>query len=123
MASVEEDLDGGNGPTNGDGAAVERRRQRSRRGADLIPRDVHDRMTAGVVVVTGICGRLGRRVARFLHRERAVVGLDRRPFTDRPKDIEHYQIDLRRKKVKEVFRNRQVSALVHLGVSDNEAAE
>jgi UDP-glucose 4-epimerase len=111
-----EDLDGPGGPTNGDGAGGERRRQRSRRGADLIPRDVHERMTAGVVVVTGICGRLGRRVARFLHRERAVIGLDRRPFTDRPKDIEHYQIDLRRKKVKEIFRNRQVSALVHLGV-------
>jgi UDP-glucose 4-epimerase len=100
---------------NGDGAALERRR-RSRRGSDFMPRDLHERMTSGVVVVTGICGRLGRRVARFLHRERAVVGLDRRPFGDRPKDIEHYQIDLRRKKVKDVFRNRQVSALVHLGV-------
>ena len=100
---------------NGDGAAHERRR-RSRRGSDLMPRDLHERMTSGVVVVTGICGRLGRRVARFLHRERTVVGLDRRPFGDRPKDIEHYQIDLRRKKVKDVFRNRQVSALVHLGV-------
>jgi UDP-glucose 4-epimerase len=100
---------------NGDGASAERLR-RSPRGSDLMPRDLHDRMTSGVVVVTGICGRLGRRVARFLHRERTVIGLDRRPFTDRPKDIEHYQIDLRRKKVKDVFRNRQISALVHLGV-------
>jgi UDP-glucose 4-epimerase len=100
---------------NGDSAALERRR-RSRRGSDLMPRDLHERMTSGVVVVTGICGRLGRRVARFLHRDRTVVGLDRRPFGDRPKDIEHFQIDLRRKKVKDVFRNQQVSALVHLGV-------
>jgi len=73
-------------------------------------------MTNGAVVVTGICGRLGKRVARFLHRERGVIGLDRRPFPERPKDIEHYQIDLRRKKAKDVFRNRKIAALVHLGV-------
>jgi len=71
--------------------------------------------SGGSVVITGICGRLGKRLARFLHRERTVVGLDRRPFPDRPKDIEHFEIDLRRKKAKEVFRGG-VSALVHLGI-------
>jgi UDP-glucose 4-epimerase len=103
-------------PSNGDGASAERRRRWSRRSADLIPRELHERMITGDVIVTGICGRLGRRVARLLHRERSVVGLDRRPFPDRPKDIEHFQIDLRRKKTKEVFRNRNIAALVHLGV-------
>jgi len=89
---------------------------RPRRSAELVPPEMLDRMTKGAVVVTGICGRLGRRVARTLHRERGVIGLDRRTFPDKPKDIEHHQIDLRRKKAKEVFRNRQISALVHLGV-------
>lgn len=70
----------------------------------------------GTVVVTGICGRLGKGVARALHRTRTVVGVDRRPFADRPKDIEHVQIDLRRKKLKDVFRARQIDAIVHLGV-------
>ncbi len=71
---------------------------------------------AGAVVVTGICGRLGMRLARALHRDRRVVGVDRRPFADKPKDIEHAQVDIRRKKLKDVFRAGDISAVVHLGV-------
>src|SRR5687767_6337127 len=52
------------------------------------------------VVITGIVGRLGRRLARRLHRERRVIGIDRRPFEGRPKDIEHHQIDIRRKRTR-----------------------
>ena len=70
----------------------------------------------GAVVITGICGRLGKGVARVLHRERRVVGVDRRPFADKPKDVEHRQIDVRRKKLKDVFRSGDVQAVVHLGV-------
>jgi UDP-glucose 4-epimerase len=70
----------------------------------------------GAVVITGICGRLGKGVARVLHRERRVVGVDRRPFPDKPKDVEHRQIDVRRKKLKDVFRSGDVRAVVHLGV-------
>jgi UDP-glucose 4-epimerase len=66
--------------------------------------------------VTGICGRLGKRVARVLHRERKVIGVDRRPFPDKPKDIDHAQLDIRRKKLKDVFRTGDVAAVVHLGV-------
>jgi len=68
------------------------------------------------VVITGICGRLGRRLARRLHRVRPVHGLDRRPFPDKPKDVEHHEIDLRRKKARDIFRRGDVGALVHLGV-------
>jgi UDP-glucose 4-epimerase len=70
----------------------------------------------GAVVITGICGRLGKGLARVLHRDRRVIGVDRRPFSDKPKDIEHRQIDVRRKKLKDVFRAGDVSAVVHLGV-------
>jgi UDP-glucose 4-epimerase len=56
------------------------------------------------VVVTGICGRLGRRVCRALHREGRVIGIDRRAFPDKPKDVEHFQVDIRRKKTQDVFR-------------------
>lgn len=53
--------------------------------------------TDAPIVITGICGRLGKRLARVLHRERPVIGVDRRPFADKPKDILHAQLDLRRK--------------------------
>jgi UDP-glucose 4-epimerase len=74
--------------------------------------DVHDRP----VLITGICGRLGRRLARRLHRELPVIGIDRRDFPGRPKDIEHYKFDIRRKKTQDVFRQHQLAAVVHLGV-------
>lgn len=70
----------------------------------------------GAILVTGICGRLGKLLARELHRTDRVVGVDRRPFSDRPKDIEHHQIDMRRKKMKDIFRTRNIAAVVHLGV-------
>jgi UDP-glucose 4-epimerase len=68
------------------------------------------------VVVTGVCGRLGRGLVRRLHRDRTVVGVDRRPFPDKPKDIEHRELDMRRTKLKDVFRLGNVAAVVHLGV-------
>jgi UDP-glucose 4-epimerase len=70
------------------------------------------------VVVTGIAGRLGRVVARRLHRDPrfSLVGLDRRPFLGKPRDVEHHQVDLRSKKARDVFRAGDVAALVHLGL-------
>lgn len=70
------------------------------------------------VVITGIAGRLGRLLARRLHRDGRlqVSGIDRRPFVGRPKDIEHIQVDLRSKKAADVFRAGGISGLVHMGV-------
>lgn len=70
------------------------------------------------IVITGMSGRLGRVVARRLHRDErhALIGLDRRPFPGRPKDIEHHQVDLRSKKARDVFRAGDVHALVHIGL-------
>jgi UDP-glucose 4-epimerase len=69
------------------------------------------------IVITGVAGRLGRLVARRLHRDpnTRVVGIDRRPFPDRPKDVDHHQVDIRSKKARDIFR-RGVDALVHMGV-------
>jgi UDP-glucose 4-epimerase len=67
------------------------------------------------VLITGICGRLGRLVARRLHRSTSVVGIDRRAFEGKPKDIVHYQVDIRRKKTRDVLRAGEVDTLVHLG--------
>jgi UDP-glucose 4-epimerase len=73
------------------------------------------------IVITGIAGRLGRLLARRLHRDgrMQVIGIDRRPFHGRPKDIEHVQVDLRNKKARDVFRGGDVAALVHMGVMHN----
>lgn len=69
-----------------------------------------------MVVVTGISGNLGRVVAKLLHRTHRVAGIDRRPFVGKPKDVEHFQIDLRKKKTEDVFRKLPVKAIVHMGI-------
>ncbi|MBI3073391.1 MAG: SDR family oxidoreductase [Deltaproteobacteria bacterium] len=68
------------------------------------------------VVVTGISGRLGKLLAKRLHRTERVIGIDRRPFEDRPRDIEHHRIDIRRKRCEEIFRHNPVKAVVHLNI-------
>jgi UDP-glucose 4-epimerase len=70
----------------------------------------------GTIIVTGACGRLGKRVVRMLHRERRVIAIDRREFPDKPKDVIHEQVDIRRKKLKDIFRAEPVEADIHLGV-------
>ena len=72
----------------------------------------------GRVIVTGVSGRLGRLVAQRLHREAGVrvLGIDRRNFYGKPKDVEHLQVDLRSRRAREAFRGGDVRALVHMGV-------
>ncbi|MEB2312912.1 MAG: NAD-dependent epimerase/dehydratase family protein [Sorangiineae bacterium] len=110
---------GSSAPPAGERRGPSSRRREARRSTDLSIADAARRIEAGSVVVTGIVGRLGRRLARQLHRERAVIGVDRREFPDRPKDIEHFPIDIRRKKARDIFRRPDVGALVHLGVFHN----
>jgi UDP-glucose 4-epimerase len=70
----------------------------------------------GAVLVTGIVGRLGKTVCRLLHREVPVVGVDRRDFHDRPRDVVFHQLDIRRKKMRDLFRAGGIRAVVHLGI-------
>jgi UDP-glucose 4-epimerase len=69
-----------------------------------------------VVVVTGISGNLGRTLIKLLHRTERIVGLDRRPFSGAPKDVELFQLDLRKKKAEDVFRIHDVKAVIHMGI-------
>lgn len=69
-----------------------------------------------VVLVTGISGNLGRALARILHRSERVAGLDRRPFEGRPKDLVLHQLDIRKRKVEDVFRKGEIKALIHMGI-------
>ncbi len=68
------------------------------------------------IVITGIAGRLGQQLTRLLHRRGRVIGIDRRPFPDRPKDVEYHQLDLIRKKTRDVFRSESAKAVIHLGI-------
>jgi UDP-glucose 4-epimerase len=70
----------------------------------------------GAVCITGIAGNLGKRLARLLHAETRIIGIDRRPYREAPRDVEHHQIDIRKNKVEEVFRRARPEALIHLGI-------
>ena len=70
----------------------------------------------GTVCVTGIAGNLGKQLARLLHGETRLVGIDRRPFHEAPRDLEHHTLDVRKNKVEEVFRRARPEALIHLGI-------
>jgi UDP-glucose 4-epimerase len=72
---------------------------------------------SGAVLVTGICGRLGQLLARHLHRVDQVIGIDSSSFEGKPADVVHYQMDLRQKRVREVFSAHPIRAVVHLGVA------
>jgi len=68
------------------------------------------------VVVTGISGNLGRTLAKLLHKSERIIGIDRRPFVGKPKDVEMHQLDLRKKKAEDVFRKNEISAVIHMGI-------
>jgi UDP-glucose 4-epimerase len=68
------------------------------------------------VAITGIAGNLGRKLTKLLHVETRIIGIDRRPFREKPKDVEHHQLDIRKNRVEEIFRHGRVEALAHLGL-------
>jgi UDP-glucose 4-epimerase len=67
------------------------------------------------VLVTGAASSLGRALCRRLHRTFDVLAVDTRPFPDRPKDVEHAEIDLRRKAAQTRVKKRRPELVVHLG--------
>ena len=66
-------------------------------------------------LVTNAAGGLGRLVCRRLHRTFDVIGVDRAPFPDRPKDVEHHQVDLRRKAATQLLKKKRPDVVVHIG--------
>ena len=66
------------------------------------------------LVTSGASG-LGRLVCRALHRNYDVVSIDAKPFPDRPKDVDHLQLDLRRKSALTQVKRRRPDVVVHIG--------
>jgi UDP-glucose 4-epimerase len=67
------------------------------------------------VLVVGVAGALARRVALLLRQQgHEVLGLDRRPWWDHPKDLEVFETDLRKRAAEDVFRSRRPECVVHM---------
>lgn len=67
------------------------------------------------VLIPGITGRLARTVALQLLRDgHQVIGIDRRPWIDAPKDIEVFQLDIRKRAAEDVFRKHRPDAVIHM---------
>jgi UDP-glucose 4-epimerase len=71
------------------------------------------------VCVPGISGRLGRLLAeRLLEKGHEVIGIDKRPFKDAPKEllarIEMHEVDIRKRAAEDVFRRVRPQAVIHM---------
>ena len=71
------------------------------------------------IILTGIAGRLGRRVAQRLAQHHEVIGIDRRPALGLPEGVVSHRCDLRRRSAEEVFRKSHADVVVHMGVVHN----
>ena len=67
------------------------------------------------ILVTGIASRLGRMLARQLHAEYDVIGIDQRGARHIPKNVTVHAVDVRRRPAEDVFRRNRIDAVVHLG--------
>jgi UDP-glucose 4-epimerase len=67
------------------------------------------------VLVVGVGGALARLVALSLRdRGHTVLGMDRRPWWDAPKDIQVFEVDLRKRAAEDVFRTQRPDCVVHM---------
>jgi UDP-glucose 4-epimerase len=67
------------------------------------------------VLVVGIAGALARQVSLLLRDAgHQIIGLDRRPWWDHPKDIEVHEVDIRKRAAEDVFRTRKPECVVHM---------
>ncbi len=67
------------------------------------------------VLVTGVSGKMGRRVAEeLLARGHGVVGIDRRPWPSAPEGVVVHKADIRKRPAEDVFRNERPDAVVHM---------
>ena len=67
------------------------------------------------VLITGVTGKIGRLVARFLMSHgHEVAGIDRRPWPDVPAGLALHQLDIRKRAAEEVFRVFRPEAVIHM---------
>src|SRR5262249_46695229 len=62
---------------------------------------------------TGIAGGQGQLIARRLARTYVLTGVDRSPWEDHPPEISVHVLDLRKRKMEDIFRTERPDAVVH----------
>ncbi len=68
------------------------------------------------LAITGISGRLGRLLARRLHKQFRIIGIDRRGARHLPRDVVVHDLDIRRRACEDIFRRERIDAVVHLNI-------
>ncbi|GAB4302774.1 MAG: NAD-dependent epimerase/dehydratase family protein [Myxococcota bacterium] len=71
------------------------------------------------ILITGISSNIGRRLTKHLHKTESIIGVDNRPFPDKPKDVLHFQHELWRKRTEAIFRQQNIKAVIHIAVMHN----
>ena len=67
------------------------------------------------VLIVGVGGALARLVALKLREAgHSVIGLDRRPWWDAPRDIQVHEVDIRKRAAEDVFRRCRPDAVIHM---------
>jgi UDP-glucose 4-epimerase len=67
------------------------------------------------VLVVGVGGALARQVALKLREQgHSVIGLDRRPWWDAPRDMQVHEVDIRKRAAEDVFRRERPECVVHM---------
>jgi UDP-glucose 4-epimerase len=67
------------------------------------------------VLVPGISGRLGGMLAeRLVRLGHDVIGIDRRPFREKPEGVEMHEVDIRKRAAEDVFRRVRPDAVIHM---------
>jgi UDP-glucose 4-epimerase len=66
------------------------------------------------LLITGIAGGQGRLIARRVSDRFDVAGVDRVPWEGHPRNIRVHVLDLRKRKLEDIFRTERPTAVVHL---------
>jgi UDP-glucose 4-epimerase len=66
------------------------------------------------LLVTGIAGGQGRLLARCVRDRFDIIGVDRVPWESHPRYVRMHVLDLRRRKLEDLFRTERPTAVVHL---------
>jgi UDP-glucose 4-epimerase len=96
-------------------AAVSSSSAKARKKPAPVERRSAARISRPRVLVTGAASALGRVLCRRLHRHYDVLAIDTRAFPDRPKDVEHHEVDLRRKAAQTLIKKKKPDYVVHIG--------
>ncbi len=66
------------------------------------------------VLITGISGGQGRLVAKRLHGQATIFGVDSTPWEGHPRDVAVHVLDIRKRKFEDLIRHERPDAIVHL---------